>query len=159
MDPRRFDALAKRLGQPSSRRSVTAGMEGFAAAALMWPDRAHAQEATPPATPSGSGGTTGMAANNATLFVQTAASGSFHPNQGATPAAGPSGAYTLTLHGHTGETIAFSDRPQRNFGEVKTTQFFTSMGFKAVNPPNAALVADSSQQEDDVLLIELMNPA
>jgi hypothetical protein len=32
------------------------------------------------------------------------------------------------------------------------------MGFTPVNPPNAALVADTAQQDDDVLLLELLNP-
>lgn len=32
------------------------------------------------------------------------------------------------------------------------------MGFTPENPPNAALVVDTPQQEDDVLLVELMNP-
>ena len=69
------------------------------------------------------------------------------------------GDYLLTLTGHSGETIYFSDRPEREFGEVKTNQFFQSMGFTPANPPNAALVVDAPDQEDDVLLLELFNAA
>ena len=62
------------------------------------------------------------------------------------------------MHGHTGETIGFSDRPQRNFGEVPTPKFFTGLGFLPNNPPNAALVVDTPQQQGAVVLVELLDP-
>ncbi len=168
MDPRRFDALAKRLAaRRLSRRAVTKGGVASWVAALAGAGAARAQDATP----GGGGGTDAVVAeDNATLFVQTAAAGSFRPNPMAGPAATPGGpagtpdparrgAYLLTLEGHSGETIAFSDRPQRQFGEVKTPRFFDSMGFTPADPPNAALVADSPAGEDGVLLVELLNPS
>jgi hypothetical protein len=164
MDATRFDRLARALaGRRLSRRAALRATSAGAAVALAARGRgALAQEATPTAG--------GVAEDDASLFVQTAASGTFAPNPaagaGGTPAAAATpaaesrrGAYLLTLNGHAGETIGFSDRPQRAFGEVKTAQFLKAMGFTAANPPNAALVADSAEQEDDVLLLELLNPA
>jgi hypothetical protein len=170
MNENRFDGIAKllakrRLSRRSAMRAagVTAGAAALGRTAL-----AAAQDATPAA------GAAGLAEDKATLFVQTAAGGTFvrNPNAGkplataaspvAVPGASPTpavgGQYLLTLTGHAGETIAFSDRPQRNFGEVKTTNFFKTMGFTPANPPNAALVADTPDQDDDVLLVELLNP-
>lgn len=172
MDARRFDRLSTSLARAAlSRRTAFRGLAAAAVAVLggALGRGATVAQGTPAAGPGQ------LAADNSTLFVQTAIGGTFHPNPqagqplatpagatpapGATPVAATHGDYLLTLTGHTGETIAFSDRPARQFGEVKTTQFFQSMGFTAVNPPNAALVADSPQQQDDVLLLELMHPA
>lgn len=157
MQPSRFDRLSQRL----SRRTSLRWLAGIGVAATFGSDRVAAQ-----GSPVANGGS--VADDNATLFVQTATAGTFrlHP-AAATPASGtpgtgtalPPGAYLLTLSGHSGETIAFSDRPQRNFGEVKTPQFFKSMGFTPVDPPNAALVTDTPQQEDVVVLLDLMTPA
>lgn len=171
MDATRFDRLAKRFARRRlSRRAVLRSSgAGLAAAALGVVDRAAAQDATAPASSGTPGTTAGLAANNATLFVQTATAGTFQPNPQAaaetpgaaagTPVAAGRGAYLLTLQGHSGATIAFSDRPQRNVGQVKTSQFFTSMDFTPANPPNAALVANTPQQAGDILLLELVNPA
>jgi hypothetical protein len=99
-----------------------------------------------------------MAADASTLFVQTAAGGTFLPNTMATPEVGVHGDYLLTLSGHPGQTIGFSDRPQRNFGEIDTTTFLATLGFRPENPPNAALVVSTPAGEDDVLVLELLNP-
>jgi hypothetical protein len=164
MDANRFDRVARTFASTrlSRRSALRAGAAGLAVSRAASGPRAAAQEATPAAG--------GLAENDASLFVQTATAGSFKPNPAAGAAATPGaagtpaaesrhGAYLLTLEGHAGETIGFSDRPQRAFGEVKTTRFFASMGFTPANPPNAALVADTAEQEDDVLLLELLNPA
>jgi hypothetical protein len=165
MDAPLFDRLVRRLATRnlSRRAALRASAGGLAAAAL-----AAAQGAAAQGTPSAGGGA--EAENNASLFVQTAAAGSFVPNPQAamaatpgasgTPTAARHGAYRLTLTGHTGETIAFADRPARTFSEVPTSRFIQSQGgmFTPLNPPNAALVADTPQQEDDVLLLELLNP-
>ena len=166
MDPRRFDRLVRRFAaRRHSRRDVlAAGGAGLVATVLGAAGLAEAQEATPPTGP----GAAGLAEDNATLFVQTAASGSFRPNPGAaaappgaagTPTAAPSGAHLLVLRGHSGQTIAFSDRPQRRVGEVETPRFLDTLGFTPANPPNAALVVDAAHGGDDVLVVELMNPA
>jgi len=168
MEANRFDQISKRFARRLSRRRALQqlGASGLAAgllAAAALPAGATATQGTPAATAVADA----LAANNATSFVQTATGGSFRPNPLAgtaassgpgTPAAAQHGTYLLTLHGHNGETIAFADRPQRTFAEVPTRRFFTGMGFTAVNPPNAALVADLPGQPDAVVLLELLNP-
>lgn len=182
MDPARFDRLTRRLATQAltRRRAFTAG--AAALAGLTGLDRGtRAQDASPVATPAGAGA---LAPHASTLFVQTATGGTFLPNPlagqplpppdiatpiagvtpdgsppagVATPVAGTHGDYLLTLTGHSGETIYFSDRPEREFGEAKTSSFLQTMGFTSANPPNAALVVDSPDGEDDVLLLELFN--
>lgn len=170
MDSARFDRLTVALASRpvTRRRALAAGttlLSGLASSLR----GGRAQPATPSTTPTAPA-TAGLAANNASLFVQTATGGTFQPNpagsatpatvgRGTPAATQPHGAYLLTLHGHSGETIGFSDRPQRNFGEVKTSRFLQSMGFTPANPPNAALVVDTPQQADAVVLLELMTPA
>lgn len=162
METNRFDAIAKTFAGRRSRRStLKSGAASLSAAALsgVIARAASAQDATPAA------GVGELADDNSTLFVQTASAGSFQPNPDAgtpvdgTPTAGRRGDYLLTLTGHPGKTIAFSDRPQRDFGQVDTAKFFTSMGFTPADPPNAAIVADSADQAGDVLVVELLNPA
>lgn len=85
------------------------------------------------------------------MFIQTAKSGTWAPK------AGQAGVYTLTLTGAPAQTINFSDRPQRIVGVQSTADFLDVLGFSPKNPPNAALVAQTSIGED-VLVIELFNP-
>jgi hypothetical protein len=68
------------------------------------------------------------------------------------------GVYTLTLAGASGQTLFFSDRPERIVGTVPTEQFFDGLGFTPQNPPNAALVVKTPDGERDVLVVELFNP-
>ena len=167
-----FDALTRRvattrLSRRGALRQLGAGglAAGLLGGATLAPRPAGAQ-ATPPATPAASPPAepaepvAGLAANNATLFVQTMASGVLEANpaatgDAATPATAQPGAFRLTLQGHHGETIAFSDRPERRFGEVQTSRFLQVMGFTPVDPPNAALVTDLEGQADAVVLLEL----
>jgi hypothetical protein len=166
MDPSRFDQISKILvTRRLSRRSAVAGGAGGVGAGLLAAVGARAKQAPPIASPVAK-----SADNRAFLFVQTAMSGSFVPNPkagaGATPAAGTPmprgqsqpGQFLLTLNGHVGETIYFSDRPDRVFGEAQTDKFLAGLGFTPANPPNAALIADTPEQEDDVLIVELLNP-
>jgi hypothetical protein len=160
MDAPRFDALARALAvRTSRRRALAGGAAGVTAVAL---GRAGAQDATPAgeATPVSLPGF-----GQEFLFVQTATSGSFRPNPTAgtpvvdgTPAPGGGAQFLLTLEGHSGQTIYFSDRPQRIFGEAPTDRFIDGLGFSPANPPNAALVADTAEQGDDVLIVELVDP-
>jgi hypothetical protein len=64
----------------------------------------------------------------------------------------------LTLQGHTGDTVYFSDRPKRIFGEAPTHQFLDSLGFSPVNPPNAAILTTNLDGTGDVLVEELTSP-
>lgn len=159
MDPSRFDHVARHLGgrRPSRRaalRGAAVAAAGLAAAAAV---PVGAQEATP--------ATDSLAEDNSTLFVQTAASGSFVANPGSgtpeadgTPTPGGGAAYLLTLEGHPGGTVYFSDRPERVFGEAPTQQFLDGLGFSPSNPPNAALVVQTDADEG-VVILELVTPA
>ncbi|MDQ3657324.1 MAG: hypothetical protein M3457_19895, partial [Chloroflexota bacterium] len=157
MTTHRFDAFTKAFSARLSRRAAlkTTGLGLAAGLAGSSARRATAQEATPdPLT------------DDATfLFVQTATSGSFTANPGAgtpvagaTPVAGGGAGYLLTLEGHGGGTVYFSDRPERIFGESPTRQFLDGLGFPPGNPPNAALVTQVEDGTEDVIVLELLNP-
>ena len=105
-----------------------------------------------------------MTEDGSVLFVQTATGGSFVPNPAGgtpesdgTPTPGGGADYLLTLEGHPGGTVYFSDRPERVFGEAPTQAFLDGLGFAPANPPNAALVAQTEAGED-VVVLELLNP-
>jgi hypothetical protein len=86
------------------------------------------------------------------LFVQTYQSGTI------TPIDGVEGRYTLTLAAGTGQTVYFSDRPNRLVGADPTPQVLEALGFPDDNPPNAALVVETAPGETDVAVVELFNP-
>jgi hypothetical protein len=160
MDAMRFDLLTRKLGSRTTRR--TAVGSALAALALGGLDRlAAAQDETPApdATP--------VAEDDAPvfMFLQTAASGRGEANPGAgtpvvagTPAPAGGASFLLTLEGHTGQTIYFSDRPAREVGAVPTADFLEGLGFSAENPPNAALVAEFERGQG-VVVLELIQPA
>jgi hypothetical protein len=145
MNTHHFDALAKMLANRLPRRralrhgaaALVAGA-GFTAVAR----RASAQ-GTPSAPADEAGGSD--------LFVQAFQSGALTPDPDA------SGAYTLSLEGSLGQTVYFSDRPARRVGLVPTTVLLDQLGFTPADPPNAALVAQTAEGED-ILVVELMNP-
>jgi hypothetical protein len=160
VEPRRFDAITRVLGERRSRREAlktTAAGLGAAVVAGAINRTAGAQDATPSAD--------ATIDDTSFLFVQTAASGTFRPNPNSgtpvadegTSAPGGGADYLLILEQHGGETIYFSDRPERIFGEAATPQFLEGLGFTPANPPNAALVARTGDSED-VLVIELIDP-
>ena len=157
MDATRFDSLSRALTARLSRRSaLQASGAGLAAGLAVGASlRAVAQDATPDPL-----------SDDATfLFVQSAASGTFAANPGAgtptaegTPVAGGGGDYLLTLEGHAGNTVYFSDRPERIFGSAPTQRFLDGLGFAPSNPPNAALVTNDENGNEDVLVVELLTP-
>jgi hypothetical protein len=161
MDASRFDRLTRHLGGRTSRR--TALGTALAALGLGSLDRlATAQDATPATSP----GATPVAEGEEPvfMFVQTFASGRGDMNPGAgtpvaagtpTPAGGAS--FLLTLEGHTGQTIYFSDRPDRIVGAVPTEEFLDQLGFGVENPPNAALVGEFTAGQG-VVVLELIEP-
>jgi hypothetical protein len=126
-----------------TRRKALAGAAGLAAGVTT--KRAGAQE-TPPEP----------AADDAerifTMFVQTAQGGYFLPKPG------EEGVYQLVLRGASAQTIHFSDRPQRLVGSISTADFLANLGFSPGNPPNAAIVAETDQGQD-VVVVELFNPS
>jgi hypothetical protein len=86
------------------------------------------------------------------LFVQTYQSGTIAPVEG------QDGRYSLALEAGTGQTVYFSDRPERIAGAAPTPQFLDGLGFFADNPPNAALVFEAAPGNTDVAVVELFNP-
>jgi hypothetical protein len=128
----RFDAFSKR----------------FARRSLMRPDptsivRAAAQDVTP---------ASGNRRDPSLLFVQSFQSGSIDRKDGTDDQ------YTLTLADGGGQTVYFSDRPGRVVGSQPTAEFLERLGFADGNPPNAALVVETSPGESDVAVVELFNP-
>lgn len=152
----RIDALAIGLASRQSRRravGTTAGLLGAAIAGALSRE-AGAQDSS-----------TADDTRPVFLFVQTAASGTLSPNPAAgtpvvdaTPVPGGGAEYVLTLEGHHGGTIYFSDRPERIFGDTPTQRFLEGFGFTPVNPPNAALVVQTDAGVTDVVVLELISP-
>jgi hypothetical protein len=152
MDASRFDRIAIGLARRLSRRAVLrASAAGFATTALgapLGPTLAAQDVATPAAT--------GEPAVSF-LFVQIASSGSLLPRTG-TPGAGSGQEFVLTLGGHAGNTVYFSDRPERLVGDAPTAHVF-DLVFDPDDPPNAALVVDLPSQRGAVFVLELTNPS
>lgn len=152
MDTNRFDTIAKLFaGRRSRRRALVEAGGGLAVAALatVGPGRtatatAQAQEATPAA---------GAGHKIAFLFLQAFRGGRVAPKEGA------EGRYILTLEEGLGQTIYFSDRPDRVVGASPTPQFLDGLGFPAGNPPNAALVVETAAGNTEIAVIELFSPA
>jgi hypothetical protein len=154
MDASRFDRLTRRLaGRTTRRQALGTALAGFA---LSEAAPAVAQDATPAPTED---------ADPVFMFVQTFASGHGVANPSAgtpsaegTPTAGGGAPILLTLEGHTGLTVYFSDRPDRIVGAVPTDGFLDTLGFGAHNPPNAALVGEF-QAGQGVVVLKLLDPA
>lgn len=130
----------------SRRRALAQG--GAALAAGAFPNVARqslAQEATPEPEAENTGGPTMM-------FVQSFQSGSVAKTEGRDDR------YTVTLEQGSGQTIYFSDRPDRIVGSKPTPQFLDGLGFPEDNPPNAALIVETSPGETDIAMVELFNP-
>ncbi|MGN6484902.1 MAG: hypothetical protein ACTHMX_10910, partial [Thermomicrobiales bacterium] len=165
MNPRHFDAITRAFADRRlSRRSAVAGTitagAGLATSAM----RSSAQEASPVASPAASPqpGGAGTTETSSFLFVQSFAGGTLAPKAettGATPVAGSGPVYTLTLSEGLGDTLFFSDRPQRIVGVVPTPTFLASLGFSPDNPPNAALIGDLGDGNEDILALELFAPS
>ena len=158
MDASRFDAFTRRLGRRSTRR--TAVGSSLAALALSGLDHlVAARDTTPaPASPAAARG------KPVFMFVETFASGRGEANPTAgTPVAngrptlGGGASFLLTLEGHTGLTVYFSDRPDRIVGATPTDQFLDTLGFSPMNPPNAALVGEFASGQG-VVVLELIKP-
>jgi hypothetical protein len=149
-----FDGISKLFAQRrlSRRQAMRTGGSSLAAGALAaagFAQHAGAQDATPAATPSAA---TGSGDSGQFLFVQSFQQGHIAPK------AGTDGTYTLTLEQGLGQTIYFSNRPERIVGAAPTDQFLKGLGFPADNPPNAALVLEAGPGDEDIAVLELYNP-
>ena len=119
MTTRHFDALIESFPDRGSHRTAVRTAAVVSALGIVRSGQTAAKEATPTG-----GASTG---NPAFLFVQTASSGSFRPNPevgtpvvDGTPVSAVGATYLLTLDGHFGGTIYFSDRPEGIVGETPT---------------------------------------
>jgi hypothetical protein len=161
MDASRFDRLTRRLaGRTTRRTAVGTSLFALALGGLNHVAAGHQATPAPDATPVAEG------EEPVFLFVQTFASGRGDINPAAgtpvaegTPTPGPGGGarFLVTLEGHTGQTIYFSDRPDRIVGATPTDDFLQEFGFYPDNPPNAALVAEFKTGQG-VVVVELIEP-
>jgi hypothetical protein len=87
------------------------------------------------------------------MFVQNAQSGTL------VPVAGEDNLYTLTLMGVSPQTIAFSDRPERVVVQAPMQKFLDGLCFSPNNGPNAALEILEANENEDVAVVELFDPA
>ena len=85
------------------------------------------------------------------LFVQTFESGAWAAK------AGEQDVFELTLTGGGDQTLYFANRPNRDVGTFPTQQLMSLLSFAPEDPPNAAVVAQTADGED-VLVVELLNP-
>jgi hypothetical protein len=132
----------------SARRSRWAALgAALLLAALLVAARspAIAQDASPATSPAAGG-------SAALLFVQTFAAGTWAPK------AGEADVFELTLTGHAAQTVWFSDRPERLVGALPTAELLAGPLLDPADPPNAALVVQTAEGEEDVLVVELANP-
>lgn len=128
----------------ASRRRFLGGVVGLTGAALV-PHVAGgaAQEATP---------ATGEPVE--LLFVQAFESGA------AEPMTGEGGRSILTLIHGAGQTLYFSDRPERLAGLLETAVFMEELASLASDPPNAALAFRPSDDKPvQLAVMELTEPA
>jgi hypothetical protein len=140
-----FDALARILANRLPRRRALhqGGAALVAGAGWASAQRRVTAQATPTADEDEETGSD--------LFVQTFSAGTLTPDPDG------SGVSTLSLEGSLGQTVYFSDRPARRVGLIPTAVLLEQLGFTPADPPNAALVAQTAEGED-ILVIELMNP-
>lgn len=149
MDANRFDSVTKFFAQRKStrRQALAGGAAGLAAAGFGAAGYAAAQEATPDAGPT----TDELAHGPQMLFVQSFRSGTITPKEG-------SDRYELTLESGNGQTIYFSDRPDRVVGTNDTPDFLDGLGFMEDNPPNAAVIVETGPDTRDIAVVELFSP-
>jgi hypothetical protein len=152
LDAARFDHITQLFAQRrlSRRRAVTTAAAGVAATVIGAQHAGLAQDATPQASPVAAP-ESGASEKITYLFVQSFQSGSLTPNEA-------DDRHTLTLEQGLGQTIYFADRPSRDVGVTPTAQFLEGLGFSEDNPPNAALIVETSDGETDLAVLELFAP-
>jgi len=142
MDPKAFDRLTQLLATRATRRTTALG--AAASMALLPGMRALAQDATP------ASGTPEATSEIEVLYVQSFSSGEI--------ADSGDGSFALSLAGGTGQTVYFTDHPERLAGALATESFLDERAFDVANPPNAALVAERAG-EQTIVVVELLDPA
>jgi hypothetical protein len=156
MKQHQLDSIARifadrRMSRRQALRQSGAGIPTGALAMVGMTSLARAQDATP--APDTATLDEGIVAKTDFLFVQSFRQGSLVPITGEGP-----GGHTLTLEQGLGQTLFFSDRPNRVVGATPTADFLKGLGFSDTNPPNAALVMDAGLGDTDFAVLELFNP-
>ncbi len=148
MDAGRFDTFTKTIARRMNRRSAVAtGSLGLGAALMTrLAPAALAQDATPVVEATGED-----AGDIQILFVQAFGSATIVPGTGS------AAEFTITLEGGTGQTVYFSNRPDRLVGTLTDQQFLDGRAFDPADPPNAAIVTLTGENED-ILVVELLDP-
>ncbi len=147
MNPNMIDTITRLFADRKLSRRQTLAAGALAAPALP----SVAQDATPivlEATPVAPDADHGPEM----LFVQSFQSGSIVPSERA------EGRYTVTLDHGLGETIYFSDRPDRLVGSTPTAAFLDGLGFPEENPPNAAILTRNPNGDSNMAVVELFDP-
>jgi len=144
MDGARFDDISRGIARKLNRRNALAA-GGLGIGAALVGRQASARQATPVAE-----ATPVVTGEVEILFVQSFATGAL--------AEGSGGDYTLTLENGSGQTVYFSDRPERLVGSIADETFLDGRAFDPADPPNAAIVAQTANGED-ILVVELLDPA
>jgi hypothetical protein len=148
MDSRTFDNFTRTIANRMNRRRAVATRGIGVTAALLGRGKspALAQGATPVAD------ATAEAAVEM-LFVQTFSTATITANPADTAA------FTIRLEDGTGQTVYFSDRPERLAGTITDEQFLDGRAFDPADPPNAAIVTVIGDASEAVLVVELTDPA
>jgi hypothetical protein len=98
---------------------------------------------------------TSTSSDPAYLAIQHAPSGSINEINSTT--------YMLELNDISDKTTLFSERPNRIFTSMNTPDFVnnwrTGPDSFTIDPPNAALIVINDVEEDDMVVVELLNPA
>lgn len=157
MESTRIDAISKLFARRRlSRRQMllegSAGLVAAGVASAAYSGTTSAQEATPDAATPVAGGGKEYPEYPKMLFVQSYQSGSIAPKDDA------EGQYTITLEHGLGQTLFFTDRPDRKVGASPTGDFLKGLGFAPDNPPNAALVVETADGGTDIAVVELFSP-
>ena len=72
--------------------------------------------------------------------------------------------YTLELNDVSDKTMLFSDKPERIAASVNTSDFIGNWHWSigpesfAADPPNAQLIVDNEDGNQDIMIVELANP-
>jgi hypothetical protein len=121
---------------PSTRRTLLASSVA-SAAALALRNTTAAQSGTPEASD-----------KVTLLFVQAAGSGTLtQSDQG----------YTMSFRHDTGQTIYFSDRPERLTGLLPTAELVSQWPFEGESPPNAALAISNAKDDSATVLVGVLS--
>jgi hypothetical protein len=153
MDANRLDTVSKFFADRriSRRQAMIQGGAGVAAAGIAAAGLSKvsfAQDATPAAGANSEVAETGPKM----LFLQSYQSGTITPKEG------DDSRFILNLQSGGGQTVFFSDRPDRIVGTNPTPQFLEGLGFPDDNPPNAALVVETGPTDTDIAVVELFAP-